>query len=106
MQACAGPCASHREGVMAVPQTFPTQADIPEILREHYVERDGLWRLQTDPAIEDVSGLKAALQSERDIRRKAETSLNEMKIRFEGIEPDEVQRLRQRVQGLDDADVY
>lgn len=91
---------------MALPQKYATQTDVPDMLREHYVERDGAWCLQTDPQIEDVTGLKSALGSERELRRKAETELTEHKIKYEGIDTDEVTRLRQRVQGLDDADVY
>jgi hypothetical protein len=91
---------------MAIRQRFESDTEIPDILREHYIEKDGAWVLQTDPPTEDVTGLKNALNTERSLRRDAEKVGSELKIKFEGIEPDEVARLRERVKGLDDADIY
>ena len=91
---------------MALRQMYDSQDEIPESLKEHYTDRDGTWVLQADPPIEDVSGLKAALNQERSLRRDTEKKLSDMTIRFEGIDPEEVGKLRDRVKGLDDADVY
>jgi hypothetical protein len=91
---------------MALRQRYDAGSEIPDVLREHYVEKDGAWVLQTDPAMEDVTGLKNALTQERNLRREAEKGYSELKIKFEGVDPDEVVKLRERVKGLDDADVY
>jgi hypothetical protein len=91
---------------MALRQRYESGAEIPDVLREHYVEKDGVWVLQTDPAIEDVSGLKNALNQERTLRRDAEKGYSELKIKFEGVDLDEMEKLRERVKGMDDADVY
>ena len=91
---------------MALRQFYETQAEIPGALAEHYQDQAGRWVLQTDPPAEDVSGLKSALQQERTLRRDVEKSLVEMKTKFEGIDVEEVTRLRDRVKGLDDAEVY
>jgi len=91
---------------MALKQAYDTQTDVPGTLLEHYVEKDGLWALQLDPPLEDVSGLKGALQNERTLRRDAEKGLSDMKVKFEGVDPDEHRKLQERVKGLDDADVY
>src|SRR4030095_255805 len=93
-------------GSMAIRQRFESDVEIPDILREHYIEKDGAWVLQTDPPTEDVTGLKNALNQERTLRRDAEKVGSELKIKFEGVEPGEVARLRERVKGLDDADIY
>lgn len=91
---------------MALKQSYASDTDVPEIVREHYVEHEGQWVLQTDPPMEDVSGLKNALNDERRLRREADKQLNDVKVRFEGIDPDEVHKLKERVKGLDDADIY
>lgn len=91
---------------MALKHFYASEAEVPELLREHYGEHEGQWVLQLDPPLEDVSGLKNALNDERRLRREADRQLSEVKVRFEGIEPDEVHRLRERVKGLDDADIY
>jgi hypothetical protein len=91
---------------MAVKQIYPAQTEIPEFLREHYVEQDGHWLLQTDPPMEDVSGLKNALDAERRLRRDAEKQFNDTKIKFEGIDPEDVRKLQDRIKGLDEADIY
>lgn len=91
---------------MALKQVYDNQTEIPQGLQEHYSERDGRWALVLDPPAEDVSGLKGALDSERRLRRDTEKSLSDMKIRFEGVDPDEVVKLRDRVKGLDDAEIY
>jgi hypothetical protein len=91
---------------VALRQSYSAETDIPDALREHYVEAEGQWKIQTDPPIEDVSGLKNVLNQERTLKREAERVLSEMKIKFEGIDPDEVAKMRDRIKGLDDADVY
>lgn len=91
---------------MALPQSYGTQAEIPSVLQEHYTERDGRWILQTDPPTEDVTGLKSALDKERALRRDAEKQATDLKVRFEGIDPEEVAKLRERVKGLDDQQIY
>src|SRR4029453_8801499 len=68
--------------------------------------KDGKWSLQLDPPAEDVTGLKNALTQERNLRRDTEKSLSDLKVRFEGIDPDDYRKLQDRVKGLDDADVY
>jgi hypothetical protein len=87
-------------------QFYDVQTEIPAALQEHYTEHDGKWMLQLDPPVEDVTGLKSALNQERTLRREADRSLSEFKIHYQGIDPEEVQKLRERVKGLDDADIY
>jgi hypothetical protein len=91
---------------MPIRQSYESQAEIPSSLQEHYTERDGRWLLQADPPLEDVSGLKSALNQERTLRREAEKALTDTKIRYEGIDPDEFHKMQERVKGLDDADIY
>jgi hypothetical protein len=98
--------ALHREGGMAIKQVYDTQTEIPAGLQEHYVEKDGKWLLQADPAIEDVTGLKTALNQERTLRRDAEKTVTDLKVQFEGVNVEEYHKLQDRVKGLDDADVY
>jgi hypothetical protein len=98
--------ATHREGVMAIKQVYDNQTEIPQGLQEHYSDRDGRWTLVLDPPQEDVTGLKNALNQERTLRREAEKTASDMKVKFEGIEPEEVAKLRERVKGLDDSEIY
>jgi len=91
---------------MALRQRYTSEQDVPQSLREHYGEKDGAWVLQTDPPAEDVTGLKTALEQERKLRRDAEKLHSDLKIRFEGVDPDEYHKLQERVKGLDDSEVY
>jgi len=91
---------------MALRQSYDVQTDVPGSLQEHYVERDGKWLLQLDPPMEDVTGLKNALTQERNLRRDAEKTFSDMKVKFEGIDPDEHHKLQERIKGLDDAEIY
>ena len=92
--------------VVALKQVIESQTEIPSGLQEHYVEKDGKWVLQTDPQFEDVSALKGVLNQERNLRRDAEKTVTDLKVKFEGIDPDEHHKLQDRVKGLDDAEVY
>lgn len=91
---------------MALLQMYATEPEIPTELRAFYVERDGAFHLELDPPVEDVTGLKTALENERRLRRDAERQTLDLKSKFEGIDPDEVKQLRDRVKGLDDAEIY
>jgi hypothetical protein len=91
---------------MALKQVYDAQTDIPPGLYEHYTERDGKWIVALDPVLEDVGGLKSALNNERTLRRETEKQLVELKTKFEGVDPDEFRKMQDRVKGLDDADVY
>jgi hypothetical protein len=91
---------------MALKQSYTVQAEIPEALAEHYVEKDGRWILVTDPPTDDVTGIKTALDKERGLRRDAERHLNDLKIKFDGIDPEEVAKLKDRVKSLDDQELY
>jgi hypothetical protein len=91
---------------MALRQFYENQAEVPPTLAEHYVEKEGRWTLVTDPPTEDVTGLKTALTTERTLRRDAEKTVTDLKVKFEGVDPDEYHKLQERVKGLDDADVY
>jgi hypothetical protein len=92
---------------MAPLRQFYTVADeIPEPLRDFYIEKESKWVIDTDPPTEDVSGLKTALETERRLRRDVERRETDLKVKFEGIDPDEVRTLRERVKGLDEAEIY
>ena len=91
---------------MAFKQIYDVQTEIPQALLEHYIEKDGRWVIDLDPPAEDITGLKNALTQERTLRRDAEKSFSDMKVKFEGVDPEEFHKLQERVKGLDDADVY
>lgn len=67
---------------MTLKAFYSTQDEIPENLREHYKQQeDGRFKFDADD-IEDVKGLKSALEHERNERRGAKERLAE----FEGID--------------------
>jgi len=60
---------------MALPATVDTLADLPEAVQAHYVEtEDGRFRLDAE-GVEDVSGLKSALEKERAERKALKAAL-------------------------------
>jgi hypothetical protein len=87
-------------------QSYDTQTEIPAGLHEHYAEKDGKWLVQTDPPVDLALEVKNALTQERTLRRDVEKSLTDLKVKFEGVDPDEYHKLQDRVKGLDDAEVY
>lgn len=69
---------------------------VDEKYRDLYVKGDdGKFRL--DAEIEDVSGLKTALQKERDTSKAALKRVSEFETRFAGIDPDQVRAILDRV---------
>jgi hypothetical protein len=87
-------------------QSYDVQTDIPASLQEHYAEKDGKWLVQTDPPVDLALEVKNALNQERTLRRDVEKSLTDLKVKFEGVDPEEYHKLQDRVKGLDDAEVY
>lgn len=65
---------------MALKFIIDTLEEIDERLRGEYEEKDGKFHLKVDglPAPEDVSGLKSALQKEREARSKAEKRISDI----------------------------
>lgn len=90
---------------MALPKTVESLDLIPEIARDHYAEREGVWTL-TLLSSEEHSGLVSALKQERTLRQDADKQLGELKARYDGIDPEEVAKLRDRVKTFEDVDIY
>lgn len=61
---------------------------LPEAAQNFYAEKDGRFVLDAE-GVEDTSGLKSALQRERDERKAAKEALKA----FEGIDPEEARSL-------------
>lgn len=60
---------------MTLPATVDRLEDLPEAVREHYVAtEDGRFRLDAD-GVEDVAGLKSALEKERAARKALKAEL-------------------------------
>jgi hypothetical protein len=83
---------------MALKFKFKTRDEIPAEQAALYVERDGAWLLDVDGAVEkskldEFRTTNVALIKERD----------ELKKRFEGIDPEEVRRLSEEKQKLEEA---
>ncbi|MFN7141905.1 MAG: hypothetical protein ACK4UN_21505 [Limisphaerales bacterium] len=81
---------------MALKFRFKTKEEIPAEHVGLYVERDGAWFLDADGVVEktkfdEFRNTAATLQKERD----------ELKKRFEGIDPDEVRRLAEEKEKLE-----
>jgi hypothetical protein len=91
---------------MTLKASLTALTEVADAFREHYVERDGRWVLQTDPPTEDVTGLKSALEKERGLKRDAERQLSDLKTTFAGIDPAEVTDMREKLKAIGDKKVY
>lgn len=80
----------------AVPLTVDSIDKVPEAQRSLYVEKDGKFVLDVD-GLEDTSGLKNALAAEREAVKKAKRESAEALKRYEGIDPDKVRTIMQRL---------
>jgi len=70
---------------------------VAETARALYVEKDGKFHLDVD-GLEDTSGLKTALQKERDAAKEAKRIAKEIEQRFEGIDPAKVREMMTRLE--------
>ena len=86
---------------MALPKTIDRPEDVPEMARDHYAQKDGVWTLTLLSPDEHTVTL-TALNRERKARQDIETQFVEFKTKFEGIDPDDVARLQDKVKSLDD----
>lgn len=90
---------------MALPKTVDRLEILPEIVHDHYTQKDGVWTLTMLP-VEDATALMTALDRERKVRRDAELAQTELKQRFEGVDPVEYATMRERLEGLKDKEIY
>jgi hypothetical protein len=90
---------------MALPATVERLEDLPELVREHYAQKEGVWTL-TLLSPEEHNGLVTALNSERRLRRDADTQVTSLKTKFEGIEPDEFRAMQEKIASFADKEVY
>lgn len=78
---------------MALKAFYSKKEDIPEKFAELYKQQsDGTWKLDAD-GIEDVSGLKSALEKERDERRAAKLALSDLQKKIGEADIDEALNL-------------
>ena len=77
-------------------------ATVPEALRSLYLEKDGQYRLDVT-GVEDTSGLKSALQKEREAAKEARRLQKEIESRFDGIDPDKVKSMMAKFENDDEA---
>ena len=86
---------------MALKPIVEDLGEIPEQLREEYVETDNGYQLKVlqdfvpRENVEDVSGLKSALQKERENARASAKKVRELESQFGGIDLEELEELRQ-----------
>lgn len=74
--------------IVAFKRIYDAQDDIPEPLRDYYVERDGKWHadLDSDGPVPDVTKLTRALESERRLRAAEEKKRKELDARIAEME--------------------
>lgn len=69
---------------------------VAEAHRALYAEKDGKFHLDVS-GLEDTTGLKSALQKERDAVKEAKRLANELTTRFAGIDPDKVRGMMEKL---------
>lgn len=79
---------------MALKAFYATQDEIPEALREHYVERDGKYVLDAE-GVEDTTGLKRALERERK-------AAQDLAAKYKGIDPEKYKAAVEKLEALED----
>src|SRR5947207_3812364 len=82
---------------MPLKHKYTNLKEIPAEDVRLYVERDGAWVLDTE-----ASGEKSKLDEFRTNNISLLKELNDLKQRFEGINPDEVRKLSEEKQRLED----
>lgn len=82
---------------MALKASYATQAEIPEPLREHYVEKDGKFVLDAE-GVEDVTGLKRSLERERK-------AAQDLAAKYKGIDPEKYKAAVEKLEALEDKEL-
>ena len=83
---------------MSLKFKFKTREEIPAEHQSLYVERDGAWMLDAEGVVE-----KAKLDEFRNANIALTNERNELKQRFDGIDPDEVRKLADEKRKLEEA---
>jgi hypothetical protein len=83
---------------MPIKAIYENESDIPEVLKEHYVQRNDKWELQAEgvKTQADVDRLQEALRKEREDARKAK----ERAAAFGDLDPKTVQAMRDEYEVL------
>jgi len=87
---------------MALPLAVDSLDSVPESIRSEYIEDNGKYRLVID-GYEDPKNLKSALEKERQSAREAAKAKAELERKFEGIDIEEYQTLKQEREALEEA---
>ena len=83
---------------MALKCKYASKAEVPTELQPFYVEREGAFHLDTEG-----DGSKAKLEEFRANNIALSNQLAEQKKRFEGIDPEQVRKLAEEKQRLEEA---
>jgi hypothetical protein len=76
---------------MAIKPSYDTINDVPEVLRDSYVERDGRYHLVVEGLVP-----KARVDEFRESSIAARKALDEFKAQFEGVDPDKFRELAEK----------
>jgi len=88
---------------MALPFEVDSLDNIPETVRDQYVEAEGgKFRLDLD-GYEDPTGLKSALEKERSEKKERDRQLREMQKQFDGIDPEKTREMLSRLEQDEEA---
>jgi len=74
---------------------------LDEAIKKLYVEKDGKYLLDAE-GVEDVSGLKSALEKERGTVKKLKADLQATVDKFKDIDPDKARDAQKKLQDLED----
>ena len=86
---------------MPLQATLDSLEELPEEFHEDYEERDGKFYLKildnfvAKDQVEDVSGLKSALQKERENNKGLNSQLRQLKDQVDGVDVEEYNRLKE-----------
>ena len=89
---------------MALKYKFKAREEIPAELQSLYVEREGAWTLDAEGVVEKARAdeLRTKLDEFRTSNVTLTNECNELKKRFEGIDPEEVKRLGEEKRRLEE----
>lgn len=82
--------------------TIDSLENVDEAMRGLYAEHDGKFRLDVD-GIEDVSGLKTALEKERNLAKEYKKQKGELDVKYKDIDPDKYRAILAKFDTDEDA---
>jgi hypothetical protein len=90
-------------GALALSLNKEERDKLPKDVQPLYVEKEGKFVLDLPEGVEEVGGLKSALEKERAAKKEADKKMKELAERYKDIDPEEYRRIMDKIGDQEEA---